>query len=231
MMRHFRDHHAAALGPGLPRKLRQFALNGYQRLWRLVCEQCDPSLAGQVEQWIVLQEQCLDRLLTDAELRQEQVIAQDLARANASAEIWEGSNEVSRTSRGWLTFGFTELASERDPPWAKVFGILDIGYTASTSGAEPEETYLAERCQVVREMFGNPFRPITIDPLWLAANNGTVPKLAQAIYDEHAFDRLPILADALEDVGCTNLDMFIHCRSGGEHVRGCWVVDLLLPKG
>jgi hypothetical protein len=231
MMRHFRDHHAAAHGPDLSRKLRQFALNGYQRLWRLVREQCDPSLAGQVEQWIVLQEQCLDRPLTDAELQQEQAIVEELARAAASDENWEDSNEVSRTSRGWLTFGFTELASERGPPWAKVFGILDIGYTASTAGAEPEETYLADRCQVVREMFGNPFRPITVDPSWLASNNGTVPKLAQSIYDERVFDRLPILADALEDAGCTNQDMLMHCRAGGEHVRGCWVVDLLLAKG
>jgi len=78
---------------------------------------------------------------------------------------------------------------------------------------------------------GNPFRPAPhIDPAWLAGNGGTVPKLARAIYDERAFDRLPVLADALEDAGCTDADILTHCRSGGEHVRGCWVVDLLLGK-
>ena len=41
---------------------------------------------------------------------------------------------------------------------------------------------------------------------------------------------MPILADALEDAGCTNQDILNHCRGGGEHVRGCWVVDLLLGK-
>lgn len=71
---------------------------------------------------------------------------------------------------------------------------------------------------------------MTADLSWLASNNGTVVKLAQAIYDERAFDRLPILADALEDAGCTNQDILAHCRGGGEHSRGCWVVDLLLGK-
>jgi hypothetical protein len=57
-----------------------------------------------------------------------------------------------------------------------------------------------------------------------------VLKLSRAIYDDRAFDRLPVLADALEDAGCTDRTILAHCRSGGEHVRGCWVVDLLLGK-
>jgi hypothetical protein len=60
---------------------------------------------------------------------------------------------------------------------------------------------------------------------------GTVPKLAAAIYDERAFDRLPVVADALEDAGCTDAAILGHCRAGGEHVRGCWAVDLELGKG
>jgi len=64
-------------------------------------------------------------------------------------------------------------------------------------------------------------------PAWLTS---TVTSLAQSIYQERAFDRLPILADALEDSGCTNPDILNHCRQPGEHVRGCWVVDLLLGK-
>ena len=82
----------------------------------------------------------------------------------------------------------------------------------------------------MRDIFGNPFRPVTVNPGWLAWNDGTVPRIAQAIYDERAFDRMTILADALEDAGCTDQDILGHCRSGGEHVRGCWVVDLLLGK-
>jgi hypothetical protein len=81
-----------------------------------------------------------------------------------------------------------------------------------------------------RDIFGNPFRPIAVNPAWLTWKDGTVRRIARAIYDERAFDRLPILADALADAGCDDADILAHCRSGGEHVRGCWVVDLLLGK-
>lgn len=80
---------------------------------------------------------------------------------------------------------------------------------------------------LIKDVFGNPFRPVTVDPLWQTA---TVVALAQAIYDERAFDRLPILADALEDAGCTNAAILAHCRGPDLHVRGCWVLDLLLGK-
>jgi hypothetical protein len=63
-----------------------------------------------------------------------------------------------------------------------------------------------------------------------AWQNGAVPKLAAEIYDARAFDRLPILADALEEAGCDDADGLAHCRSGGEHVRGCWVVDWVSGK-
>jgi hypothetical protein len=88
----------------------------------------------------------------------------------------------------------------------------------------------AAMCRVLREIFGNPFRPVALDPAWLQWNGGTVRKMAQAIYDDRAFDRLPILADALEEASCTNRDLLDHCRGGGDHVRGCWAVDLLLGK-
>lgn len=85
-------------------------------------------------------------------------------------------------------------------------------------------------CYYLRDIFGNPFRTLAIDLLSLKWNDRIVPKLAQAIYDEYVFDRLPILADALEEAGCTDADILNHCRQPGEHVRGCWVVDLLLGK-
>src|SRR5262249_39746048 len=85
-------------------------------------------------------------------------------------------------------------------------------------------------CEIIRDIFGNPFRPSTLNPTVLTCNGGTVPKLAQAIYDGRTFDQLPILADALEEAGCINPDILAHCRQPGVHVRGCWVVDLLLGK-
>jgi hypothetical protein len=80
---------------------------------------------------------------------------------------------------------------------------------------------------LLRCVVGNPFRPVIMNPTWLTPS---VTGLVEAIYHERAFDRMPILADALEDAGCTNQDMLAHCRRGGDHVRGCWVVDLLLDK-
>jgi hypothetical protein len=87
------------------------------------------------------------------------------------------------------------------------------------------------QASLLHDIFGNPFRPVSLDPAWLAWNAGTVRKMGQAIYDDRAFDQLPILADALEEAGCANRDILDHCRSGGDHVRGCWVIDLLLGKG
>ncbi len=76
-------------------------------------------------------------------------------------------------------------------------------------------------------IFGNPFRPVVFDPAWLTS---TARGIAHGIYDERAFDRLPILADALQDAGCENDDILSHCRGEGPHVRGCWVVDGVLGK-
>ena len=69
------------------------------------------------------------------------------------------------------------------------------------------------------------------DPVWLSWSGGTVTTLAQAINDERAFDLLPILADALEEAGCTDDDLLSHCRGAELHVLGCWVVELLLGEG
>jgi hypothetical protein len=77
-----------------------------------------------------------------------------------------------------------------------------------------------------------PFRPApAVDPSWLAWNGGTVAKLAAAIYDERRFGDLPILADALEEAGCADAAVLAHCREPGDHVRGCWAVDLLTGRG
>jgi hypothetical protein len=86
------------------------------------------------------------------------------------------------------------------------------------------------QAMLARCIFGNPFRPVCVDRAWLTWKDDAIPRLAQALYEERAFDRLPILADALEDADCDNTDMLAHCRQPGEHMRGCWVVDLLLGK-
>jgi hypothetical protein len=83
---------------------------------------------------------------------------------------------------------------------------------------------------VLEEVFGDPYAPPPIDPAWLAWNDRTIPKLARAIYQECAFERMPILGDALEEAGCHDPAILEHCRADQEthqHFRGCWVLDLL----
>jgi hypothetical protein len=104
-------------------------------------------------------------------------------------------------------------------------GRYAVEWTIGYSG-EP-----AAEASILRCILGNPFRAVTISPSWQLWNEKTISRIAEAIYDERAFDRMPILADALEEAGCTNADILNHCRQPDEHVRGCWVVDLLLGKG
>jgi hypothetical protein len=85
-------------------------------------------------------------------------------------------------------------------------------------------------CRLLHDIFGEAHHPVLLEPDWLTCNEGAVPKLAEAIYEELAFDRLPILADALEDAGCTNEAVLHHCRVPAEHVRGCWLLDAILGK-
>ncbi|MCE9563964.1 MAG: hypothetical protein K8U57_18130 [Planctomycetes bacterium] len=84
----------------------------------------------------------------------------------------------------------------------------------------------AQTC-LIRCIFGNPFRPVSLNPSWLTSD---VVALARGIYDERVFDRMPILADALQDAGCDNPDVLNHSRGDSVHARGCWVVDLVLEK-
>jgi hypothetical protein len=89
--------------------------------------------------------------------------------------------------------------------------------------------------ELLRDLFGNPFRRVVIAPAWRAP---AVTALARGAYDGRRLPsgeldpaRLAVLADALEDAGCTDASLLGHLRGPGPHVRGCWAVDLLLGKG
>ncbi len=90
----------------------------------------------------------------------------------------------------------------------------------------PEREYKAQSA-LLRCIFGNPFRPVAFADSW---RSETAVALATGIYEERAFDRLPILADALEEAGCDHADVLNHLRGPGPHARGCWVVDGVLGK-
>jgi len=100
------------------------------------------------------------------------------------------------------------------------------------SGTEEKLGEQESRAQleIGRDIFANPFRLAIIDPDWLTWRDGTVVKLAQTIYSDRRFDIMPILGDALHEAGCCDEAILDHCRGPNNHVRGCWVVDLLLGK-
>jgi hypothetical protein len=121
---------------------------------------------------------------------------------------------------------------------------LDVAAEAVAHGASEEvveqwpisfEQALAderrEQCRLLREIAGNPFRPARVDPEWLAWNNAAVVRLAESVYREQAFDRLPILADALEEAGADDAEVLEHLRGPGPHARGYWLIDLLTGRG
>lgn len=85
----------------------------------------------------------------------------------------------------------------------------------------------AAQSDLIRDIFGNPFRPVAFDRAW---RTDTALSLARQMYDSRNFGAMPILADALQDAGCDNADILNHCRDPATHVRGCWVVDLVLGK-
>jgi hypothetical protein len=100
---------------------------------------------------------------------------------------------------------------------------------AHDAAAACREITVEDLRTLLREVAGNPFREApVIRPEWLTWNGGTIPKMTRLIYDERRFQDMPILADALEEAGCTHAEILSHLRGPGPHVRGCDVLDLLL---
>lgn len=129
--------------------------------------------------------------------------------------------------RAALQRGKPHVRAQEASVWAARLPAIQV----STNGVNGDQkTFEGERraqCELFRDIFGNPFRPLAVDPRW---RTETVLALARGLDADRAFDRLPILADALQDAGCEDEQLLSHCRGPGPHVRGCWVMDLLLGK-
>lgn len=100
--------------------------------------------------------------------------------------------------------------------------------TESEQQAKPlTSAAIRTHMMLLHDCLGNPFHPATLQPEW---QQPKVRALAQGIYQDRVFDSLPVLADALEEAGCTDADIPGHCRGPGPHVRGCWLLNLVLAK-
>lgn len=199
------------------RKLQLAACACCRRIWHLLPEK--------YRHLVELSEQAADGLVTEEQL--------DEAWKHEEDELWVWNPEAKAViaATGVMAGIRAEYAFESAQGHAAVAATGqhcaydELDPTIPAVAAELEALTKLLRCIV-----GNPFRAVTLHPTWFAWNAGTIPKLAQAIYDESAFDRMPMLADALEEAGCSDPDILNHCRYPGTHVRGCWVVDLILGK-
>ena len=124
----------------------------------------------------------------------------------------------------------------RGAAWPLAWNTVSEVRRAIRASVPHADTYQESKGQscLIRDIFGNPFRPVSVGPSWLTQS---VNRLARAAYDERLFpsgelapERLAVLSDALEEAGCDDSAILGHLRSPGPHVRGCWAVDLLLGR-
>jgi hypothetical protein len=187
------------------RKRRLFACACCRRIWHLFTDQRSRAAVEASERYA-------DGLIGADGLQ--------AARAQALRAMLDrdGKTSVERAA-AWVAFDVT--APRRVTPVGRAARLLRSGW---------ERQERLRQADLLRDLVGNPFRPVSVQPDWLAWNGGCSVKIAQAIHHDGRFADLPVLADALEEAGCTDSGILGHCRGPGGHARGCWVVDVLLGK-
>jgi hypothetical protein len=197
------------------RKLRLFAVACCRRVWHLLVDE-------RSHEAVEVAERFADGAATDKELE------------DAKSNAWEFSLHIVHEDERFFDLDQNARDAADAPAWAAEWSV-DYG---CEYGECPLRVVVAtqralgtaegnKQASLVRCIFGNPFRPVAVDAGWLTPG---VVGLARTIYEGRAFNRMPELADALEQAGFANADILAHCREPGPHVRGCWVVDGLLGK-
>jgi hypothetical protein len=227
------------------RKLRLFAVACCRRIWQLITDQRSQNAIDVAERYAdgLAAREALD---TAASLASRASDAASVAAMTAAGMAppdddpitWDADRTTAATK--WGTAKAVAWASSV-LPWHTTldaakdvakYSRLAVSWSAATAGAAAMSTAwereVSNQAALLRDIFGAlPFRPMSLDARWRTFD---VLPIAQAIYDGRAFDLLPILADALEGAGCSDPEILNHCRQPGDHVRGCWVLDLLLDK-
>jgi hypothetical protein len=210
------------------RKLRLFAVACCRPLWHLLGEQ-GRGLVEAAERYadrVGRTSELIDRVqATFGEAGLDPVPAGARTRADRRARSRALARalaaEAARAAGGYSGF-------------SAALGVLRPAAVAAKRDFRPPAVrgrlVTAERraqASLLRDTVGNPFRPPPACPPEMTS---VAARLAAAIYEGRRFGELPLLADALEDAGCTDADLLGHLRGPGPHVRGCWAVDLLLAK-
>jgi hypothetical protein len=221
----------AHLGEGASeRKLRLFAAACCRPLAKLIDE-------GWAEASVWVAERCADGLASLEELQDRQEEAAEAWDEAADAQIYGQPQALALTSAARAVL---EAVSDDSPDAVRAaneaaqavaaFALLGELPSGDRRIGDPYRRERFRQCALLRELFGNPFRPFAVDPTWLAFDDGCVPNLARAIYEHQSWDEMPVLGDALEEAGCPDEAALWHCRHAQGHLRGCWVLDALLGK-
>jgi hypothetical protein len=192
-----------------------------ERKLRLVACACVHRLSGHFKderaaQAIGVTERYADGAAGKAELRR----ARQAVRAAQEGLVLQPHRRPESRAYEAVAFAATEKDYAKAIPEAWL--VAKLPATGIRVAREPFPSML------LRDIAGNPFHPVTVNPAWLTWHDGLLVSMAQKMYDGRDFSDMPILADALEEAGCTDADILSHCRGPGPHVRGCHVIDLLL---
>jgi hypothetical protein len=152
-------------------------------------------------------------------------LVEAVADGRASELLLPDAWEKARTANGRFIIPHTYACALTACIIQDNIGLI-LSHAASATGSQLSEN--REQARLVRDIFGNPFRPVSFSQEW---RTDTAVSLARTMYDSRDFSAMPILADALQDAGCDSEDILSHCRDAEQaHVRGCWVVDRVLGK-
>jgi hypothetical protein len=138
----------------------------------------------------------------------------------AARAVWSACDKDGRQA---VEFALEYSVKAVQAARRKIAGKGQKGKEADVAADEQRRRH----CKLLRDLFGNPFQLVKFLPGWKAAN---VVAVGKGIYKDRAFERMPILADALEEAGCSDAAVLEHCRGAGPHWRGCWVIDGVIGK-
>jgi hypothetical protein len=177
-------------------------------------------LTGRGQRWVDLGEQIADNLLKFQD--RKRVESEDLG-------VSDGQR-VDHYADGaaWFTLASNVMIAAEAAAMDGAGAVEMATWHKNKNDKAADRARAGERqaqAVLIRDIFGNPFRPVTFSPEW---RTSTAVALASQMYESRDFGAMPILADALQDAGCDNDEVLGHCRGPGPHVRGCWVVDLVL---
>jgi len=220
-------------GKASERKLRLFAAACCRRIWHLLHEAFRHA--------VVTSERFADRLADDREKMEayrEAILRQQIQRREQFSAAYAGRAAIFALTTSDSEYPASYRASRTSNEVAWIISWSEELHSPVGSSDDALQQIAQRELQMhahlLRDLFGNPFRAITVAPTWRTL---TVTTLATAAYEERALptgtldaDRLAVLADALEDAGCTDEQLLVHLRETSPHVRGCWVIDLLLGK-